>query len=413
MNSQLKKNIRVPIKFFFFYSFLFVLLYYEDRIEFNNISLSNIWKSFTVLIFVVYVISKKLHGKIEKFDWVIFLLIISFLINGYGFLSIVDLEEIVILSILPISYYSFYYVYRKKNNDLLRVIIFLSCFLILSSIPFIFKILEPPQVLEYSLDYFGQRYQFDNSILVGFFKHPSISSKVFVFSTIVIWILGIKNSSFKNTTKLIFGILLIIGILDIYLSFTRTGWIMLIIFVLSFILSEKHSGSLKKLILASIIVFSLFYIYNNNESIQNRVMGYDIFNTSNYISITSFTSGRDILFIRQISSVFDNDFKVMFLGLGKQMALIKNQGALAHNRFLEILGYGGLLSLSLYIVYLYLIYNEIKKYKNSNIVYTLAISSYLIMILSLIPSHGLPIWADVIFGGIIALNRIQYEITNN
>lgn len=390
-----------------FYVFLFTLLYFEDRVYIFDVSLSNIWKSIAVFVFFLFVFNKKL----DVLKLTVLFLSISFLINGHGLLTIDDIEEVVIILILPISYYSFYYLNKFNPIKLKKNLLLLSSFLILTTIPFLLKIITPVNNLSYSLDDFGQKYQFKDTIMIGFFKHPSISSKVFAFSLIVIWVLGIKDFKNKGLYNYFFIFVIALGLLDIYLSFTRTGWVMLLIFVLIFIFMDTTKTKINKIVFFSLIISSLFYVYISNQSIQNRIIGNTVYSGNIVPDLTSVTSGRNIIIYYYISSVLDENTSTFFLGLGKKYALRKNHGALAHNRIVEIFAYGGLVSMILYFLYLFLVFKEIHKYKTNSLIYFLSYGAYMIMIISLIPSHGLPIWANVIFGGIIALNRIEFEIS--
>lgn len=399
-------------KYYFFYIFFFALLYLEDRIFFMNMSLSNIWKIFTVFGLLLFVIQKKKKQHVAYLDVIIILLSFSLLINSHGFFSIQDVTELILLLVLPISYYSFYYFYKVKPDKLKNALLVFSTFLILSSIPFIFNIIESVNEFNDSLVEFAEKYESSSRILIGFFKQPSISSKVFVFSSIVVWVFGIYNVDSSKNVRFFFIIILFIGLYDVYLSFTRTGWIMIITFIFTFVMFNKSQSPFKKIFILLIIVGALFYLFNSNQAIQNRILGKNVTQSVQNSDLNSISNGRLFLMARTINSVLEEDKISLFLGLGRKYALEKNDGALAHNRFIEIFAFGGLVSLFLYLIYLYQIYIEIRKRKSSNITYSLSISLYIIMILALIPSHGLALWADVIFGGVIALNRIEYEKIN-
>jgi hypothetical protein len=163
-----------------------------------------------------------------------------------------------------------------------------------------------------------------------------------------------------------------------------------------------------------LVSFGLFYVYNTNETIQRRINSDRIGRENATIDyMTLITSGRDVLIINAVQTVSDGGVFSMIFGLGKQEALQKNNDTLAHNRFVEIFQYGGLISLTLFLLYLYYLYQEFSKRKNKSVFYKLSLIFFLLLIMSLIPSHGLPIWADILFGGVLALNRMQFENDKN
>lgn len=396
-------------KYYIFYLFLFILLYVEDRVFFFDISLSNIWKILAIIIFLILITQKKINRGLTYFDITIALLVFSFFINSNGFLTILDIEEIVIILVFPIAYYSFYYFYKNTPIKLNSNLLILSTFLILTSIPFLLKIIQPNHIYVDALDLFADHYGLKTDILVGFFKQASISSKVFVFSSVVTLVLGIMGRKLNNPNKLFYVIIFIVGLYAIYRSFTRTGWVMLIAFIIIYFMQTNRTSIVKKTMLITVFVFSLFLVYHTNNAVKNRVIGINI--TSNKIdNATILLNSRNILIANAIQTVIEEDINSLILGLGKKNALEKSYGSLAHSRFIEIFQYGGLLSLSLYVAYLILMYKQISKRKNEYGIYSLSMSLYIIMLLSLFPSHGLSIWSNIIFGGVVALNRINYEI---
>lgn len=405
-------KIKFP-RYYLYYTLLFVLLYFEDKIYILDVSLSNIWKIIAVLVFLIFIVLKKKNVGLSYFDIVIILFSLSLLINGHGLFTIHDIEELVLILIFPISYYSLYYIYRSNFSKLKFNLLIFSTFLILTSLPFLLNIFQLSDETNDVLVKFGEIFQLKSKILVGFFKAPSISSRVFVFSSIIVWIFGIQGKKYTNPAKIFFLIIFAIGIYDVYRSFTRTGWLMFIVFALVFVMMWKGRSTFKKILFIIILVGSLFSIYKTNDAIQNRIFGSSNNRNAQTDNIYKISSGRNILIALAIVSVVEEDNLSLFVGLGKKYALEKSYGALAHNRFVEIFQYGGLISLALYIIYLFLMYRQIHKRKTNNLMYPLSVSLYIIMILALLPSHGLAIWANLIFGGVVALNRIEFENENS
>ena len=362
-----------------------------------------------VLVFVMYNMVGRFKYQLRSINIILLLFVISMLINANGLFTIYDIEAITLLVILPVSYYSFYKIYKNNPDKLENRILLFSSFIIMSSLPFIFHIMEPNYRSYYNIVDFGAKYNFDQSILVGFFKHPSISSKIFAVSSIVVWVLGVLKFSDKVKYKIILMIVFSVGLLSTYLSFTRTGWAMLVLSFIFFVLRENAASKSRKVIYLIFTIIFLFIVYTHSESIQNRVSGKKGYVSQNADPISLITSGRDIIYKGYISSVASDGNQVLLLGNGKKIAIEKNYGTMAHNLFIEIFAYGGAVSILLYIIFIVLLFFEITKYRSSNYTYTLALTLYMLMILAIIPSHGFPIWANIIFGGIIASNRLKFE----
>ncbi|WP_461629855.1 O-antigen ligase family protein [Labilibaculum euxinus] len=402
MKSQL-------LRYYFFFAFLFLLLFLEDRVFLMGISLSNIWKIVVIACLMLFIGKKKISLGISYFDISVLFLSLSFLINGHGFFTMDDIEEVILILIFPVSYNAFYYLYRNKPDKLKSDLLIFATFLLLTTIPFLLGILEPVSDFNESRAKFVEGYELNSNILVGFFKQPALSSKVFVFSTVIVGMFGIYMVKGKVTNRLFFLIVLVLGLYDVYLAFTRTGWIMLIAFIFIFIFLNKSKSSFKKIFFITSIVFALAFVFKSNVAIQNRLLGNNINKTSQAGDIDNISSGRTILMALAINSVLEDNNMSLFFGLGRKYALEKNYGALAHNRFIEIFTFGGLVSVFLYLFYLFQMYKEIHKRKSKRVAYILSLSLFLIMLLALLPSHGLALWADVLFGGVIAFNRLEFE----
>ncbi len=400
MFSSFKKNI--------FFCFLFFLLLLEDKIRFGALTLSNIWKISVTMIFLLFVIDKILRKEGgSKFVIITFLFSFSLLINSNGFFAFEDVQEVLIFLIFPISYFSFYYL--NKNDNPYKIadnLLLLSCFLIFTSIPFILGIIEQTKADNIEAEIYG----LDDKIMVGFFKHPAIASKIFVCSALFIYLYGLNVKT--KITKLILWLFFAVGSYCVYMSFTRTGWFMLLFgIVFSLVYKKKVKTYIFKVIpILFILIFAVSFIYNNNESVQRRLNGERIGRENSQVDETDMlTSGRNVLIENAISSVYSEGIQALIFGIGVKKSIESNDGAVAHNRFAEVFQYGGFLSLILFVFYIKAVYTEIKRYKTNTYIYSINILFFILLIISFIPSHGFPIWIDLLFGGTLATNRILYE----
>lgn len=394
-------------KYFVFYFFFFLLLFFEDSVYIFGLTLSNIWKSIIILSFGLFVVYRKILFGVEKIDFILFFLFLSFVLNFYGFIPFSDIEELLLLFVLPISYFSFYFLFTNDYITLKNIILSLAIFFIISGIPFLLEILESVSQFTDARENFASSYQFEGSLLVGFFKHPALSSIIFVFSTVIVWFLGFRES---KSFRLLFFFICFLGCYEVFRAFTRTGWVLLSIFPFAVLYFNKEYSKIKKTSILFMTLLVIMTIYNSNEVIQNRVIGEreNNFNQSTD-KLSNVTSGRDLIIISVIQNVINKGKLAVVFGLGREKSLEQSNGVVAHNRFVEIFSYGGLFSLFMYLFFLMVLFREILMRKSKSKIFVLAISLYVMMILSLFPSHGLPLYADVLFGGIIAMNRIHYK----
>jgi len=389
---------------FISYICLFVLLYLEDRIFLFGLSLSNIWKISLVFLALAF-IGLKIKAKVPNLYAYAIIFIICIGLNGSLTLSINDIERMMLFLVLPVSYYSFYFISQSNIKRLKNILLFLSLFVLTSTIPFILGFIEP--ITDEGLDSFAISYNLDTSMLVGFFKHPAISSKVFVISTIVIFSLGLLNSKKSSIENIFWLFILLFGFYCIYLSFTRTGWLMIAAFFGIFILKTNDISAIKKIGLLFIGFSLLIIFFTQNDAFANRLLGVrnGVEVSSNFLNTIS--SGRTEIFITLIGLIFSGSMLNIILGMGSEMFSLLNYGGAAHNVFIETFIVSGLLGLFVYIFWLILLYKEIIKYSIKSNISAVVSSVYWCMIVSFMLSHGLGFFGNILFGGLIAYHRLE------
>ena len=386
--------------------FGFTLLYAEDRLFLFGTSLSNLWKVSLVGLYFLYVLIN-FGTRIPRFFLITSIVAISLVLNGNLVFSMDDLERIMLFLVLPLSYYGCYFYGIHNPERLKSILICLSIFFLVSTIPFILGWTKPVEVANNEgLLSFAESYNLQSNMLIGFFKHPAISSKVFVLSVAVIFSLGIMNRDSTTIKKIYFVLIMFLGFYCLYLSFTRTGWLMMTLFFGWYIFKAKSLSTFKKNIGVIIILstFSLLLIYN--DAFYSRIFGIREGAIASANIITTLSSGRDTIFFEILGLIFGGDNFTFYFGLGSEAFNELNFGAAAHNVFLEYFAVGGFVTLVLFVLWYFMLYGELSKFSNSMGVSAAIFALFYVSLVGSLISHGFGFYGSILFGGLVAYHRI-------
>lgn len=403
----------LKVKNLLFYFVFFLVLYFENINILGVIKLSQLWK----LPIIIYCLSFFFKSKKNKKSLLINVIIINLIVciniflNTNIFYGISEnISEIINVLTLPILIYFFISHFKYTPRKLLYFIQTLSFFLIISNIPFLLGLIEERNN-SFNLSKFGFE---DNSFaLTGLFYHVSITSKILVVSVLVLVSKFLDYNSNK-IDKLILLIVILLGVYFVYLTYTRLGWILLILGIFLIFFKKNKLHKLFKFIpIIFIVTFLLIDIVQQNESLQLRLKGSTTYRQNDNFDLNMLSSYRLQIGGLAITNQIESGFLDVLVGSGKKEAGIKmekkmSRNYIAHNKFIEIFQYGGLLAVIFYFIYLTRLYNFIKSIKVLQNSYTfhLSTSLFIIFIICCIPSHGFPFWSDLIFAGVISYNYI-------
>lgn len=383
---------------------LFALIYF-DPISVGVLKIGQIWKAI-LLIYFLYILLN------NKFDipliFIIFLFIIKFLLNiNFTTGILLNLSESLSYLVLPVSIYFFYYQFKQNISGLNQIILVLSLFYIYSGLPFILGII-PQLGRYYDLSKFG----IDSfSGFTGLFYHVNITAKVLVVSLLVV----ISNLKEFKIHSLMYNVLIgaiILGIFSVVINFTKNAWFSLIIGLGVYSFFEIKNRKKYLMIISSVVLMLGFFVIltYNNDSIYKKLTG----NIDGHkVTVASFTSGRNVFVKTALGYLSEEPIGFIF-GLGKEVSLKKMEEKIglpisAHSKLIDVLQYSGIIGLIIYSFFLYgLLKIIIKSLKLSN-PNGLIISLTTLFFLYMIPSHGFPIWCDVLYGGVVA----NYLLSNN
>lgn len=410
----MKSNPIKPFLILLVYVFVFFMLINEKAITIYGLSFGILWKAIVLMGLMTYVILN--FGKISSstFLFVYILFSIKLFINSsFPNHIIEDITSSFAVLFLPFSYYFFSLKYKHNPSKIVNIVIYISVFYLLSSVPYLLNLIQSTNADLTGQEHWGGT---DATLLLsGIFFDVSASSKVFVFSTIII-LTNYKKFSKTVFKQYMYYILIAIGIVSVYKAFTRTGWIALLIGFTIYLFSKKRINDRLKIIFTIMIIGVIFLIIEQERLyiIQNRIFGRFDVQKKHYSQIDNITSSRSILFNVAFETIKEADFMELFFGYGttkgkKTFTNYINREMVAHNEFLEIIISGGLTALFLFIWILILIKKLVYVPKNFRAidVFNTTQNLFILFIFFMIPSHGTPLWCDIMFGGYLAANELM------
>ena len=224
--------------------FLFALFYFET-LNVGGVKLAVLWKSL-ILISMFVVLMLKRHASMTK------VVVLGYVFNIQLLLGISSLMNLPLLIasisrsiILPLSYQYCRSIVIQSRIE--KTILFLSSFLVLSTIPFHLDLISP-----LSSGYDLSAYGTDAAGFVGIFQraHPASASLAFA----VIILVNAVLQSPKVSNKYFYTFLALIGAYSVVLTYVRTGLAMMAI---GLVVLFFYHLSFRKMFLISIMC-SLF-----------------------------------------------------------------------------------------------------------------------------------------------------------
>jgi hypothetical protein len=324
--------------------------------------------------------------KVRAISFLLILFCFSFIFNPNLDFGLGIVNELIQIIYFPISFFFFLHFFKNKKS-LLQFSQIIAYTIIFSSLFFILNIFTQNELILEQLEVLSTKFKDDSGKFLhfGFFDHPQVASKLYVLSVIVIL--------FKKEKRLIDYLALILGIYVVYITYVRLGWLVLLF---SFILFVFHQKSKRlKLFFLTAFSFSLFFIL---PLIINR-----IFNFNDSLTITSISSGRDIVILKTIVFLQDISFFQFIFGSGYE--LVMDTIGYAHNRFFEIFVFGGLFSFLLWLGIYLKIFRIIKPFLKGNY---LVISILFLILNILLFSHGFSSYLAIL-SAIAISSKIQLE----
>ncbi|RYM33464.1 O-antigen ligase domain-containing protein [Brumimicrobium glaciale] len=344
-----------------FFSTFFCILYFETY-EIAGVKFAIIWKA-PVLLFMA-LRTLKGYRIIHNTNYLKYgyLLTFKMLFSISGLSSIIiTVNSMIRFVVFPLIIHYFHlFISNKKAIYYLKTF---STYIILSTIPFILKLIKP---LKSGYDL--SKYGIDGDGFIGVFQKPHSASIILSIALIIIFFF-LKQET-KKSVKIFFIILICIGTIALIQTYVRTGWAMFLVGLGILFLQKKSLIYYIKLTPIIVIIgFSAFVFYQNNEGIQMRFQEKNIYQEeSTSISVENIGSGRFMIAFYALENWWDEGVISIFFGLGEELArekMLSNKGSaiFAHNGFIEILQTEGLIGFIIFMLFYIGIYKAIKKGK--------------------------------------------------
>ena len=352
------------IKTTLIYILLFLLLYFEPE-QIGPITFSQLWKIplFVYLVWQVLIVRKIKKPTFIKWSY---LRAGKNLMNGGLFINyFAEVVDFIRYMMFPLMF-EFVSIKIPNIKRLRFYLVFLAKFFILSSIPFLLNIIQSN----------GKEIEFGETFnsYVGLFQNPHAAAITTTISIFVI-IAFIRNNKLNNSHLFFYRLIVILGVYVLYLTYVRTGYLMLLSGLVIMFFPAKFS--IKQIIgsvfVLAALVTTFFYLLETNEIFYNRI--FDIRNGQD----SAVGSGR-LMFWQAAIELWANGnyFQLLFghgyEGVTNKMFEVTGLRIFAHSEVFTQLGQNGLFGLVFFMGFVIMLYKFIRKHKTCTS-YRLAITT--------------------------------------
>lgn len=387
---------------------LFFTLFYVESIKIGEVKIAILWKILLLFFIFSYFFMTHSFFKLQKF--VIFYLsytlslFIAPTVNQFAMIETLPAITKNLFIVLPFQIFK---TIKKSNTELYQILLTLSIYIIFSAIPFVTGLLHP-----FTQGYDLTRFGVEEQGFVGIFQVAHAASVTIAFA-IVVFFYHIQ-SPISISKKIFYFILIFFGLWLELQTFARTGSAMIFIAsIYLFLIKKKLSFYIK--LFPFVIIFGLggWQYYESSEVVQMRLKGTNVYIEKSG-GAQDIGSGRIKFYTAAIESWSNNGLASILIGLGEEKAKDMMQDKVgmriyAHNGFIDILQFGGLLSTVLYLIFLYYLYIYIRKsYKDK--FHHLVIALFLCYFIAMLTQGERFFLADVMFSISLALINRDEDI---
>lgn len=322
--------------------------YLEGLPPVGGISFAQLWKMpviFFLLCYAIFSLRKK--QAFEKWGYT---LGIEYAFGAETFINPMGMIVRIFRTLPVFLLYGFWVQKFSDRKKLIETFIYcFAQFIPLASFLVLTGIITPLQE-EVSAESFG----IENLVYFsGIFGSAHAASSYFCASILVL-IFGFMQKRFTSRGSKIFNALLIvISLISIFRSYTRTGWLMLLVGIL--ILIFGRGLTLKRLstgiILTACIGVGLIYLFHTNEAFSARLTGYNRYTGQGGEAIETSGSGRTSLWQNGVEHLWNSNngyyflFGEGFTNLSDNNEKVLGMRVFSHNQFLDALTQNGILGL--------------------------------------------------------------------
>lgn len=337
------------------------------------------------------------------------------IINPFIFVNTIPLvTDLVKYSLFPLIYLWLKNHYVRRNK-LINILYILSIYSIISTIPFLLGFLSPLRH-GYDLTSFGEE---GGEGFIGIFYNTHMAAMSISFSLIIfIFFSGFKKYR-KKYDQIFFYIVVVVGLVALYKTYIRTGYLMLFGGLFMFYLKTYNPRQIIKYIAGGLLLFIIVTYQLSNDVVLNmRIFQNSVYSeTENKsIDLNNYGSGRPEFWEASLEIWQESTFQEKILGIGivELQKRMENKVGLdigSHNLFVDSLVRNGLLGLFLLCYMLIVLLMQLNRFKKSKF-YILSISIYVSYLLYLVVQGGPFLFTSLLLGVIFYLNNSIIIIKN-
>ncbi|APQ18014.1 O-antigen ligase family protein [Maribacter hydrothermalis] len=384
------------IKLLYPYLILFLLIYLGP-VKVGPITFSQVWKIPLFVFLFWQVLIKRNDKKLAIIKWSYARAAKNLVTANFSvsfFFGVVDFIRYMMFPLM------FEYAYRNIKNirKLDKLLLGFAQFVIISGIPFTFKILQSKAKDVLSFE------DFDS--YSGMFQN-SHGAAITTTTAVLILLAYLKSKSTLIRFPKLNYLLLLYGIYLIYLTYIRTGYLMFVIGLVFLFLPKKLTFKqvLSGIGMVLIIGVGFYVLLETNEAFYNRI--FDIRNGKQ----TAAGSGRLLFWMASFELWFNGNVFELFFGHGFYdliMHMYQETGlpVYAHNEFFTQLGQNGLLGIIFFIGYLISLFKFILK-RNMLPSYRLAMAIFFLYGSLMMTQGGM--WFELDVFMVLVFVKLEFE----
>lgn len=367
------KNLKEILLFLIFF-----IIFYLEPLEIFKIKFAIIWKFF-LFVFLIFKYKKifKVADKISQYG---FLYTVKNIFN----LSLLKYPVQNLYHTIVIFNFPFFYNVFRNNLNPKKIIILikrLSIFTIISSIPFYLHFLEPLG-RAYQISNYDTSYNASETGYVGIFQTPHAASIITSFAVINLIYF------YRQERKLSFLITALLGIFNVYLTYVRTGYVIVTIGLMIITLLGTKFYEKFRVFLLGIIAIIILLNFIDTELLMNRLFNINKYNidnrTINY-NVEALSSGRTLFWIVNITKWWESNILLKTFGFGEEVAKDNMEQTIgmrlfSHNGFVDSFIENGIIGLLLFLGIFYYIF-KLVIYNKGSTFFKLGIATFIMFIL--------------------------------
>ncbi|WP_434926541.1 hypothetical protein [Shewanella sp. HL-SH2] len=392
----------------FFLFFIFFLAVYLEPLSIFGVKVSLLWKAALLGAIFIYSISDL---RITKLNLISYLYSLKHIISFGAIHSFFEsFMELVKTSTIPLILHFFSTLYNRSPKQAERVvnqtISFVSISLLLFNIPFVFGFL-PELSSGIALTALGG----DETGYSGPFQNGHAAS--ITMGAVGLYFLYKITVQKDKVMKYLYCILLVFALFIIFKTLVRTGLLMILIGLLTFLYSFYGiRWFIKFTPFLILIILVLTLVVSNNEAIMLRLFDGSVYEREHEHWFYNVGSGRLWMGWTNLVYWFDSGLFGWVFGTGigpskDNMEAVVGIRVFSHNGFVDALTHNGLIGLYLYIMILSLSYKLIRNCKGHNKnMFALAVSMFVSYLLFVLFQGGSRFFLDVLF--VLSILQLKY-----